>query len=73
MIIIKKRRTYFGCEILSRTHHFKKNAGGRAALKDFTNSHPYIIKIYGGCRQYNAPLCVHGDCWKVYHNAKKHI
>jgi hypothetical protein len=73
MDITKKRRACFDCKILGRTHPPKKNAGGHAALKNLTNSHPYINKTYGGCRQCNTPLCVHGGCWNVYHNAKKHI
>jgi hypothetical protein len=73
IIIMKTRKAYFDYKILGKIHPPKKNAGGPPTSKDFKNSYLYINKTYGGCRQYNAPLCIHGECWKVYHNARKYI
>jgi hypothetical protein len=73
MVVIEKRRACFDCKILGRIHFPKKNAGGRPAVEGLTNSQFYIRKIYGGCRQCNAPLCIDGICWKAYHNVKKYI
>jgi hypothetical protein len=50
MVIMQKRKAYFGCKILDRIHPFKKDSERYSTLKDRTNSHLYINKIYGGCR-----------------------
>jgi hypothetical protein len=73
MVIMKTHKACFDYKILGRVHPPKKNTEGPPASKGSKNSHLYISKTYGGCRQCNAPLCIHGECWKVYHNARKYI
>jgi hypothetical protein len=73
-----KRRECWGCQIRSRLPRPKEKMliGGRPPLQDITNkakkgeSH-WAKKVTAKCLQCDVPLCVHGECWDIYHRSKK--
>jgi hypothetical protein len=75
----QERRVCEGCLILGRPPrpHKKQPSEGRQPLQDVTNrqkdkdKHKYAKKVQAKCAQCNTWLCVHGDCWGVYHRSRK--
>jgi hypothetical protein len=74
-----QRKECIGCKIKSLPLRPGDSAGaeaGRRVLADITNKKAnkevkYARKAQGKCAQYNVPLYIHGECWDVYHKAKK--
>jgi hypothetical protein len=70
-----KRRDCWGCQIRDRLARLREKAppGGRPSLQDITNKkkNEWAKRVKAKCLQCDVPLCVHGECWDIYHNSKK--
>jgi hypothetical protein len=74
-----QRREYISCKIKGlplRPGDSAMAGAGRRILADITNKKAnkevkYARKAQRKYTQYNVPLCIHGECWNVYHRAKK--
>jgi hypothetical protein len=73
-----KRRECWGCQIRGRPPRPREKmpSGDRPPLQDITNKAKkgeghWAKKVTAKYLQCDVPLCVHGECWDIYHRSKK--